>query len=110
MNLLKQLFSKFSKPAPVINLKKLVDEGALIIDVRTRDEFSQGHIDGSINIPVMELGTHLKELMRNDCPVITVCLTGARSSMATDILKKNDVIVYNGGCWQDLNNLLTMSA
>ena len=99
MNLFKTLF----KTKPKADIKTLVNDGALILDVRTKEEFKTGHIDGSINIPLMDLGHHLKELKRNEYPVVTVCLTGARSGMACDILKKNQVIAYDGGGWAALN-------
>ena len=38
---------------PKADLAKLVKEGALIVDVRTKGEFQEGHIEGSKNIPSM---------------------------------------------------------
>ena len=102
MNFLKNFF----KPKPVVDFKALVNNGALIVDVRSRDEFQQGHINGSVNLPLMELGTHIKELKRKEYAVITVCRSGARSSLAKDLLVKNDVEAYNGGSWLDLKSRL----
>ena len=102
MNLFKNLF----KTKPKTDLKALVNDGALIVDVRTKDEFNMGHIDGSINIPLMDIGRHLTEFKRNEYPLVIVCETGARSGMAFDILRKNQVVVYDGGKWAELSEQL----
>jgi len=106
-----QFFKNLFKPKPQApDFKSLVKNGAVILDVRTKDEFKSGSIEGSMNIPLMELGGHLKELKRNEFPVIIVCQSGARSGMAFDILRQNAVNVYDGGGWRQLNALLKESA
>lgn len=87
--------------------KQLKKEGALILDVRSKGEFSGGHIKGSINIPVDVLTQHLNKLKSKDTPIITCCASGMRSAMAKNVLKKNGYEhVYNGGSWSSLNNKL----
>jgi phage shock protein E len=81
-----------------INYAQLVKEGAKILDVRTRGEFSTGHIKGSINIPVNSLVNNLAKLKAKKNPVITCCASGMRSASATSILQSNGFPdVYNGG-------------
>jgi rhodanese-related sulfurtransferase len=46
-----------------------INNGAAIIDVRTRQEFSGGHVAGSKNIPLQELGQHMASLPKNK-PVV----------------------------------------
>jgi len=58
---------------------------ALILDVRTKGEFTRGHIPGSVNIPVDELRSRLAELP-SDKPVIICCAVGQRGWLATRIL------------------------
>jgi rhodanese-related sulfurtransferase len=101
-----KLFKNLFKTKPKTDLKALINDGALVVDVRTKDEYSKGHIDGSINIPLMDIGRHLKEFKRNEYPLVIVCETGARSGMACDVLKKNQVIVYDGGKWMELDEQL----
>lgn len=89
---------------PSVDLGQLVRQGAQIVDVRTRPEFSSGHIRGSINIPLQDLAGSLKRI-KKEKPVILCCATGMRSSSAKNILKsKGFSQVYNGGGWQRLQN------
>ena len=84
------------------DFKKLIGNGAVIIDVRTPSEFNSGHISGSKNLPLDNLDIYLAELKELNKPVIAVCRSGARSGAAVDILKKAGIDAYNGGSWNDL--------
>ena len=86
-------------------LEEALSKGATIIDVRTRDEFKQGHISGSENIPLDEIKSKLKLIRGWKKPVITVCLSGGRSAVAKSILEEAGVEVYNGGSWTQLNSI-----
>lgn len=66
--------------------RKLVVDGAQLVDVRSPAEFAEGHIDGASNIPVDLLSTRLQELKR-DRPVVLYCLSGARSTRAARLLR-----------------------
>lgn len=87
---------------PATDFKKLVDDGAVIIDVRSTAEYKSGHIPGSLNIPVDSIRNKVEEIKRKNKPVITVCRSGARSGMAKGILSSAGVEVYNGGPWNSL--------
>ena len=87
------------------NYAQLMQDGAMIIDVRTPGEFSSGHIKNSINIPVDKLPHQLNKLKSKDKPIITCCASGMRSAAAKNILKSNGFAqVYNGGAWHSLQN------
>ncbi len=102
IQLLKNLFGI----GPKVDLKELMQNGAVILDVRTRGEYQGGHIKGSINIPVQNLGGNLNKL-KKDKPVITCCASGMRSANAKNILKSNGFTeVHNGGGWMGLENKL----
>lgn len=58
-------------------LKEKIQAGALVVDVRTEDEFLDGAYPGAINIPVGELLSGLDELGPKDRPLILYCATGA---------------------------------
>ncbi|HUH27517.1 rhodanese-like domain-containing protein [Gelidibacter sp.] len=91
------------KPAP--NYSQLLKEGGIIVDVRSKAEFSGGHIKGSKNIPLPSLSANLNLLKNKDKPVITCCASGMRSASAKNLLKsKGFTKVYNGGSWSSLNN------
>ncbi|MCC7302483.1 MAG: rhodanese-like domain-containing protein [Bacteroidia bacterium] len=91
---------------PKINFPGLMDRGAQIIDVRSPREFSNGHIKGSVNIPLQDLHSRIKKI-RKDTPVITVCASGMRSAQAKGVLSAKGYEVYNGGGWASLEAKLT---
>jgi rhodanese-related sulfurtransferase len=93
---LKKLFG------PGTDFKALKENGAIIIDVRTPQEFDHGHIQGSKNIPLDKIQREVKSIKNMNKPIITVCKSGARSGMAKSILKSAGVEVYNGGPWNVL--------
>jgi len=63
----------------------LVEEGALLLDVRTAAEFAAGHLDGALNIPVQALKARLAEVPK-DRAVVVYCKSGARSAHAARLL------------------------
>jgi len=89
-----------------IDFRALVKSGALIIDVRTIDEFRDGHLKSSRNIPLDSIQSRLSELKKLQKPIITVCRSGARSGMAKSILTAGGLTVYNGGAWNVLGKKL----
>ena len=96
----------FSSSKEAAYLKELYANGAIIVDVRTPEEFYSGHIQNSINIPLQSLSQEINSLQQKNKPVIAVCLSGGRSSMAVGILKKAGIESYNGGAWSSLENEL----
>ena len=90
-----------------IDYSQLVNEGAIILDVRTKGEYGSGHIKGSVNIPVDQLNKNLQKFKDKKRPIITCCESGMRSASAKGILTSNGFTnVYNGGSWRSLNNKL----
>jgi rhodanese-related sulfurtransferase len=73
---------------------------AILLDVRTRSEFVQGHIEGSTLVPLDQLPASLTQLAESPTPVIVICHSGARASTAASALRragKTDVHVLAGG-------------
>jgi rhodanese-related sulfurtransferase len=100
IEILKKLFGF----GPNVNFAELVKNGAVILDVRSKNEFSDGHIKGAINIPVEQLGNNLHKLKDKNRQIITCCASGARSGFAKKMLISNGYLnVYNGGGWSSLN-------
>ncbi len=92
---------------PKTDYAKLVKEGAVIIDVRSRSEYDSGHIRGSINIPVDQLRSNFNKLKDKNKPIITCCASGMRSASAKAMLKASGYSeVYNGGSWSGLQSKL----
>lgn len=67
--------------------RQLVESGARLVDVRTREEFVEEHIPKAINIPVQELDARLGELGPRDEPIVLYCRSGNRSGRAAGMLK-----------------------
>lgn len=89
---------------------QLVEQGAIVVDVRTAGEFSQGHIKGSVNIPVDRIAQQADQLKARKKPVITCCASGMRSATAKSILESKGIAeVYNGGSWQGLHRKIKRS-
>jgi len=65
--------------------RKLIDEGAQLVDVRAGHEWEAGHIAGAKHVPLPELPQRTGEIDQ-DRPVVVYCRGGNRSSMATAAL------------------------
>ena len=65
--------------------RKLLDEGAQLLDVRADHEWDAGHIAGAAHVPLPELPQRAGELDK-DRPVVVYCRGGNRSSMAAAAL------------------------
>ena len=62
-------------------------KGAVLIDVRTEEEFLYGHIESSLNIPLQSIDNTLKIIKDKNAPIFVYCRSGGRSSQAASILK-----------------------
>ena len=66
--------------------RKLVEEGAQFVDVRTPNEYAQGALPGAINLPVQLIHNAANQL-RKDIPTIVYCVSGQRSAFAQRLLQ-----------------------
>ncbi len=65
------------------------DKTIKLIDVRTKEEYKQGHVKNSINIPLNTIPQRFVSALPNkDDTIFIICLSGARASDATNFLKK----------------------
>lgn len=65
--------------------EKIINEGAIVVDVRTEDEYNENHIGGAINIPLDSISGAIS--FNPDTPIIVYCETGNRSSQALSKLE-----------------------
>ncbi len=76
-------------------------QSAIIIDVCETEEYTKGHIEKSINLPLSVLKDKVKTIIKyRDKPVVLTCHSGNRAGRAASILKKNefnDLYILNGG-------------
>ena len=89
----------FGKLFKKTDYRKLLNEGAVIIDVRSPAEFKGGAAPGSENIPLGNIPAKLKQIKSLNVPVICVCASGMRSGAAAGQLKAAGIDAYNGGPW-----------
>lgn len=80
--------------------------GAFLVDVRTPQEFAQGHLEGATNIPLSEVEKRLDAFGRDrERPIVLYCRTGRRSGIALGILEKHGFKnLFNGGGFEELRN------
>ncbi|HYF59449.1 MAG TPA: rhodanese-like domain-containing protein [Burkholderiaceae bacterium] len=78
---------------------RLINDGAVVLDVRDAKDWASGHVAGSRNIPAAELDGRVGELPAGK-PVVVVCEGGSRSARAAAALRKAgraDVFRLDGG-------------
>ncbi len=80
-------------------LVEKIKGGAMIVDVRTTEEFNDEHYPKALNIPVDEVSDRLTEFGDKSKPVVVYCATGSRSAYAARVLRSagySDVINAGG--------------
>lgn len=87
-------------------IQDFVSRDAVILDVRTKNEFTTGAIPGSKNIPLQQISVRISEIRKWNKPVITCCATGMRSGSAAGILRSQGIEAMNGGGWASLYSKL----
>lgn len=66
------------------------DPALVVLDVRTPQEFAEGHVPGAINIPHDQVETRLAELAgARDKDLVVYCRSGRRAALAEETLRKN---------------------
>lgn len=79
-----------------LSVKDEVAKGALMVDVRTPEEFASGSVNGAINIPLNEVESRINEF-KGKPGVVVFCRSGNRSGQAKKILESNGIKnVING--------------
>lgn len=68
-------------------LYRALEAGAVVVDVRTPEEFAQGHVPGALNLPVEAIASWADRVPK-DKPVYLYCRSGNRSRQAAEYLKK----------------------
>lgn len=81
------------------DLKSLMSNGAIILDVRTPGEYNTGHVVGSKNIPLDSIAASMDELKKMNVTFITCCASGMRSGVAASQMKSVGLEAINGGSW-----------
>ena len=81
------------------HLQEFLEKGAQLIDVRSTMEFSQGAINGAVNLPINSIQQSIDEIDKTK-PVLLYCRSGARSGMVKNFLESLGFQdVYNIGSY-----------
>lgn len=78
-------------------LKNKIRQGAILVDVRSNQEYNEGHIQGAINIPEYEITKRVeKEIPKKNQQVVLYCQYGGRSKNSMNTMRKMGYTnVYN---------------
>lgn len=82
---LRGLFAKPYGKVSAVEAAALVDDGAILVDVREPHEWQAGHAPQARHIPLAQLNRRIAELPANR-PVVAVCRSGNRSAHAAALL------------------------
>lgn len=89
----KKLIKKIYRHKENITIKEMLEilktnSNAVLLDVRSSQEYIEGHIRGSINIPVYDIEKQAKNKLNKNSIIIVYCSAGIRSKRAIQILEK----------------------
>lgn len=83
------------------SINEIIEENNyVIVDVRTKEEYDEGHVKGSINIPYDEIDE--STTLDKTKTIIVYCRSGRRSAIAYDTLKAFGFDVYDLGSYEDI--------
>jgi len=92
---LKRIFRKIYRAKDSIYQDEIMDivknnKNVILLDVRSKQEYDEGHLKGAINIPVYELEYRAEnEIKDKECIIIAYCSAGIRSRKAIKILRNH---------------------
>nr|WP_300093653.1 rhodanese-like domain-containing protein [Sedimentibacter sp.] len=79
--------AEYVKISPEEAKEIMESEEAIVLDVRTKEEFGQGHIDGAVLLPVDEISSKAEEVLKDkNAKILVYCRSGNRSAAAARTL------------------------
>lgn len=97
------ILAKLSGSQSSENCWQLIERGASVIDVRSPEEFAQGHLPQATNVPLARLDHWLRNQKDKQQAFVLYCGAGIRAQKGCDILKANGfACAINGGSLKDL--------
>ena len=100
------IFQQLYGTGKTTDLKTIIEQGAFLVDVRTPSEYTQGHVKGSVNIPLDKIQEKIDQFEDRKA-IIVFCLSGGRSTQAKLLLEKYGFTnVINGGAWEHVNRFV----
>lgn len=96
---------KMKSKLPPEVVSKLIGDGALVVDVRSRIEAAIGIAPGATNMPLSALKRRMDELPR-DRNIVLYCGTGARAGKAKEVLDAEGFKAFNGGSYKGVKRII----
>lgn len=84
-------FSKPDEPGQTLSMETIrsdIGSTGQLIDVRTSEEYSAGHIDGAVNLSLQSIESGTLPTVEKDQPIYLYCRSGNRSAQAASLLKQ----------------------
>lgn len=100
------LFDMFKRKDMSVDIKEYLKNDAVILDVRTLEEWQEGHIEGAKHIVLNLIPLEIEQIKAWKKPIIAVCRSGGRSGQAAQFLAKQGLDVINGGPWQNVDQYI----
>lgn len=80
---------KFKREVKEVNLDEINLNEYILIDVRSRREFRENHLEGAVNIPLPDVKRNIENKVKNKTRKILVyCQSGIRSAKAVEIMEE----------------------
>ena len=100
------LFGMFSNKENTEEIEEYLKKGAIVLDVRTLEEWNEGHINGSKHIVLNTIPENIERIKGFQKPIIAVCKSGGRSQSATDFLLQHGIDIIIGGPWGNVLKII----
>lgn len=85
-----------------LKIQSYLKSNACVLDVRSEEEYKEGHVKNSVHIPLELLPHNIEKIRSFKKSIITVCRSGNRSGMAADFLNQMGIKSINGGPWKHI--------
>ena len=87
----------------VEEIKEYLAKGAIVLDVRTKEEWDEGHTEGAEHIVLTVIPLEIERIKSWGKPIIAVCRSGGRSGQAAQFLANQGIDIINGGPWGNVD-------
>ena len=87
----------------VKEIKEYLAKGAIVLDVRTKEEWDEGHTEGAEHIVLTVIPLEIERIKSWGKPIIAVCRSGGRSGQAAQFLANQGIDIINGGPWGNVD-------
>ena len=87
----------------VEEIKEYLAKGAIVLDVRTKEEWDEGHTEGAEHIVLTVIPLEIERIKSWGKPIIAVCRSGGRSGQAAQFLANQGIDIINGDPWGNVD-------